>query len=516
MNTFCGICGSFTTIDVSGRCNKCGGAIWQGADPFFVSGPVGVRAERSIIPVGEVLADRFRVSEFLGSGRSSLLYLCLDVLSRQHVVLKVAESTDDESAALHLMRERQVHGQVREYSHILRSMDIHSCNWNGRNLIFLSSEFADGGTLREWLEKHSGDAYSRSFQGLRWLKEAMKGLRSLHRAGIVHLDLSPENIFLVAGAAKVGDLGACILSDRRFIESAKLQTSAPADWGTPEYMSPEQFRARDASEVDARANVYSVGVVLFELLHPQCRRPFDGSFDRLRDLHLSTAPPALPEVAEELSQIVMRCLEKNPSNRFQGADELLDALKAATSLVQKSATEATRITSSVVDARPTADLWRQCIETHGSGRLGEAMSLCKEILNQQPVHPEAAGMLKELEHRYEQTTAAYEAIRRDIGRRNARDLAELFLKFQGYPDHPLRLLVAEELDQTFTRAKRLTDEASAASGSGDFNEALNLYRLAHNVDPNPVIQCSIDLCKQLIESNSRIQALRDSFDPNSR
>jgi serine/threonine protein kinase len=330
------------------------------------------------------------------------------------------------------------------------------------------------------------------------------------------LDLSLENIFLSAGAAKIGDLGACIVSDRRFIDVTNLPTGTAAAWGTPEYMSPEQFRARDASEVDARANVYSVGVMVFELLDRRCRRPFNGSFDRLRDLHLSAAPPALLEVAEGLSLVVMRCLEKDPDNRFQGADELLDALKAATSLVQKSATEATRITSSIVDARPTADLWRQCIETHGSGRLGEARSLCKEILNQQPDHPEAAGMLKELEHRYEQTTAAYEAIRRDIGRRNARDLAEIFLKFQGYPDHPLRLLVAEELDQTITRAKRLTDEASAASESGNLNDALNLYRLAYNVDPNPVVQCSIDLCKQLVESNSRIQALRDSIDPNSR
>ncbi|NUM53453.1 MAG: hypothetical protein HUU46_07405 [Candidatus Hydrogenedentes bacterium] len=161
-------------------------------------------------------------------------------------------------------------------------------------------------------------------------------------------------------------------------------------------------------------------------------------------------------------------------------------------------------------------LWQLCVGAFDGGGFGKAMTLCKAVLERAPTHKGAIELRRRIAARYDQTSTAYEAIRRDIGRKNALGLFELFKKFEGFSEHPLRLLVLTELNQTFTRAKRLTDEASAASESGNFNEALNLYRLAYKVDPNPVVQCSIDLCKQLIESNSRIQVLRDSLDPDPR
>jgi len=158
-----------------------------------------------------------------------------------------------------------------------------------------------------------------------------RALAAAHALGIVHRDLKPDNVFLVrrdddADFVKVLDFGIAKLADT----PAKAQTRLNAFLGTPEYMAPEQWKS---SAVDGRADVYALGVMLFEMLSG--RLPFTGeSLLELGNAHATREPPDLralaPEVPEPLAQVVRQALEKDPERRFSTVRAFLNALDAAT------------------------------------------------------------------------------------------------------------------------------------------------------------------------------------------
>ncbi len=148
-------------------------------------------------------------------------------------------------------------------------------------------------------------------------------LAAMHRQNIVHRDIKPGNILIEEGSRRpiLFDLGAAIDLNRQQPEVGEV-------FGTPAYVSPEQ--AIGAAEIDARADIYSLGVTLYRLIAAQ--KPFYGSRLDLLKAHVETPPPRPSKVAyvsPELEAIVMKALEKNPQHRFQSADEMADALHAA-------------------------------------------------------------------------------------------------------------------------------------------------------------------------------------------
>ena len=182
---------------------------------------------------------------------------------------------------------------------------------------YLVFEYVEGRSLKELTrEGPLGVAEAGQIAG-----QVAEGLAAAHTAGIVHRDIKPQNILIDRnGHAKVSDFGIATGPDWTRV------TRAGSIIGSARYMSPEQIRSKP---VDARSDIYSLGVVMYEMLagHP----PFDGTnMPEIARQHLNNPPPALSELRSDLpaglEKVVMRCLEKLPEDRFVSMDELLGAL----------------------------------------------------------------------------------------------------------------------------------------------------------------------------------------------
>jgi serine/threonine protein kinase len=199
-------------------------------------------------------------------------------------------------------------------------------------LLYLSMELLEGVTVRDLLRR---DKRLPVESALEIMLQVCAGLAHAHEHGIVHRDVKPSNVMLVTKrdddgneveVVKVCDFGVAVQR-----ESPDAPAAARVA-GTPEYMSPEQCRG---AEVDGRSDVYSCGVMLYQLVTGKV--PFRGaSRSEMRELHIAAAPPApstwLPEIDPRLEKIILCTLAKDPANRPATMRELRAALKASLTL----------------------------------------------------------------------------------------------------------------------------------------------------------------------------------------
>ena len=195
---------------------------------------------------------------------------------------------------------------------------------------FIVMEYLEGETLRERVRRQHITMQEAIVCGI-YIAGA---LSEAHAAGVVHRDISPANIFLtVDGRVKLLDFGVATVVERKDRTARPKNARGPRTLtGTIHYMSPEQARA---AVVDARSDIFSCGVVLYELL--SARRAFTGSniADVINQIIHATPQPlrkAAPSVPEAIQAIVHKCLEKDPARRFQTAAELRDALRTTASI----------------------------------------------------------------------------------------------------------------------------------------------------------------------------------------
>ncbi len=280
--------------------------------------------------VGAVVADRYRIDAVLGEGGMGIVYRAEHLHLRKPHALKVL--LPQWSAMPEVMarfeREAIVAGQIAS-PHVVAATDF------GRlpgGAFFLVMEYVDGRTLRTALAAGALDPA----RALHVLGGVVSALHAAHALGIVHRDLKPENIMLVDrdgdrdfvkvldfGIAKVQGFGA----DATPGTSTAL-TQMGAVIGTAEYMSPEQAMGQP---VDARSDLYSAGVVLFEMLTGRC--PFAGSAITVLRQHVMADAPVLPapvtaSIDPRVDAILRRLLAKVPEDRFQSTGELMAALDA--------------------------------------------------------------------------------------------------------------------------------------------------------------------------------------------
>ncbi|MDH4348308.1 MAG: serine/threonine-protein kinase [Gemmatimonadota bacterium] len=264
------------------------------------------------------LADRYRLDREVGQGGMATVYLAQDLKHNRRVALKVLRP--ELAAALgpeRFVREVETVAQL-QHPHILPLFDSGEAD----GFLYYVMPFVDGESLRERLKREGRIPIH---EAVRILREVVDALAHAHQHGIVHRDIKPDNVMLSGRHAVVTDFG--VAKAVSAAGSNKLTTVGVA-LGTPTYMAPEQ--AMGETNLDQRADIYSVGALAYELLTGG--PPFDKpTAQALLSAHVleKPVPPVerRPDISPALSDLIMRCLEKEKDARYQTAEEMLPALE---------------------------------------------------------------------------------------------------------------------------------------------------------------------------------------------
>ena len=268
--------------------------------------------------------DEFRVMEFIGQGGMADVYLAYDTVLGRHVALKVLlpHISRDQRLAERFRREARNTARLNHPNIV----HVYAARTMRDSRSFIAMEYVQEGNLddRVYALKQQGLAFAPR-EALRLMRSVAEALAEAHRLDIVHRDLKPSNILLRGdGAPVLTDLGISI----SYSEARLTQTNAMI--GTPEYMSPEQ--ARGQPEIDGRSDIYSAGIVLYELLAGQRPFPKAPGWTAVYN-HIHTPPTPLKKIRPGLSAetygLVNTCLQKDPAKRYQTAPALTVALNKA-------------------------------------------------------------------------------------------------------------------------------------------------------------------------------------------
>jgi len=265
----------------------------------------------------------YRIESVLGKGGMGVVYRALDTRLNRPVAVKfLFDGLADPAARRRFQREAQTASSLN-HPHILTVHD--AGDFEGRQ--YLVTEFVDGGTLRDWARAEK--RFWREIVTL--LVGVADGLATAHAAGILHRDIKPDNILVARnGYAKLSDFGLAKLEERPGPEEGTQTLTGTRPGmiiGTFAYMSPEQASGR---VTDARSDIFSFGIVLYELLAG--RRPFQGASDKelLQTIISGTAPPLGADVPVGLRMIVEKALENAPADRYQSTRDLVVDLRRLT------------------------------------------------------------------------------------------------------------------------------------------------------------------------------------------
>jgi len=267
------------------------------------------------LTTGSAFAGRYQIIEELGKGGMGKVYKVLDKEVNAKIALKLIkpEIAGDKKTIERFRNELKT---ARDISHknICRMYDLNK----EEGSYYITMEYVEGQDLKSLIKQTGqlavGTAISIAAQ-------VCEGLTEAHRLGVIHRDLKPQNIMIdKEGNARIMDFGIA-----RSLK-AKGITGAGVMIGTPEYISPEQAEAK---EVDQRTDIYSLGVVLYEMVTGQL--PFEGDTALAVAMKHKGEPPKdprdlNPQIPEDLSRVILRCLEKDKNKRYQKAKELLSEL----------------------------------------------------------------------------------------------------------------------------------------------------------------------------------------------
>jgi serine/threonine-protein kinase len=278
--------------------------------------------------VGQTLADKYKVEELINEGGMGAVYRGTHVLMDKTVAIKVlhpALAADDKIVA-RFSREARAASRI-SHPHALNVTDFGE---SGNGVVFLVMEYLRGKTLKEVVHDDSPMPLTRVVEIVR---QVCGALEAAHKEGVVHRDLKSDNIMLVEVSgggdwAKVLDFGIAKITEK--VGQDPALTAPNLIIGTPQYMSPEQ--CSQASEIDARSDIYSFGIILYEMLAGHV--PFTGeSPTAIMMKHLQDAPPSILEERKDLpasvGRVVARALAKRPEERFQTVSEFSESLAQA-------------------------------------------------------------------------------------------------------------------------------------------------------------------------------------------
>ncbi len=267
--------------------------------------------------LNKVISGRYEIQDIIGVGGMANVYKAFDRIENRYVAVKILKEQfleDDELRQRFKNESKAI--AVMSHPNIVKVFDVNF----GEDLLYIVMEHVEGINLKEYIQHRK---FVDSKETLHIVMQILRALQHAHDKGIIHRDIKPQNILLLQnGTIKVTDFGIA-----RFNRGDVKTTEDTSAIGSVHYVSPEQVRGE---YTDAKSDVYSVGIVLYEMLTGQVPFEAEESSD-IAVMHLqkdAIPPSALKEnVPVGLEQIIMRAMQKNPNDRYQSAAEMLSDLE---------------------------------------------------------------------------------------------------------------------------------------------------------------------------------------------
>ena len=272
------------------------------------------------------MVGQYKITSFITNGGMADVYVGRDEGLQRDAALKILfpQYSRDKVFLARFQREAQAAAQLRHPNVV----QVYATGQTPQNEFYIAMEYVPNGTLEDRLRvmNEQNQLLDKRF-ALSFMREIASALEESHHAGIVHRDLKPSNILMREDNTPVlTDLGIAA------VQSASKLTQTDTVLGTPEYMSPEQAEGKEDVAIDGRSDIYSWGIMLYELLTHQ--RPFTGNSPWMvihKQIHEDVTPvqQLRPELKRQTVRLIEKCLQKNRDKRYQDVGELLAALDKA-------------------------------------------------------------------------------------------------------------------------------------------------------------------------------------------
>jgi serine/threonine-protein kinase len=307
------------------NCSQCGTEIAVGVNFCPTCGREAKALDVADPLIGRCIANKYVIEHLLGSGAMGCIYRGQHTALDRRVAIKVLHShlVDNENMVLRFMREARAASRL-SHPNIVTLLDFGQDGVDG--LLYLVMEYLEGRSLQVIMDSESPLGFRRAFNLSR---QILSALDEAHDLGVVHRDLKPDNIIVTLSRRKVETVKVVDFGLAQVLGGDDVKLTAPGlICGTPTYISPEQARS---PEVGPPSDIYSFGVILYEMITGKLPFSAQSSYAMVAKHLTEPAPhPAerAPErgVPEALAQTMLRCLEKEPDERFPDAMALLDAL----------------------------------------------------------------------------------------------------------------------------------------------------------------------------------------------
>lgn len=266
--------------------------------------------------IGKRLDGRYEIHELIGQGGMAYVYRAYDRIENRWVAIKILrEELSDNSDFLRRFRNESKAIAVLSHPNIVKVYDVSF----GDRIQYIVMEYVDGITLKQYIEQQ-GEIKWR--EALYFTVQILQALQHAHERGIIHRDIKPQNIMLLEdGSIKVMDFGIA-----RFTQ-AETQTMTDKAIGSVHYIAPEQARG---GHINDKADIYSVGVILYEMLTGQLPFVADNAVSvAIMQMQAEPTPPTRinPSIPKGLEEITMHAMEKNPAQRFPSAADMLEDIE---------------------------------------------------------------------------------------------------------------------------------------------------------------------------------------------
>jgi eukaryotic-like serine/threonine-protein kinase len=288
---------------------------------------------------GDIIAEKYRVTHVIAQGGMGIVIAAEHMKLEQHVALKFMLPTlaRNPDAAARFLQEARAAARLQS-EHVARILDVAELD---SGVPYIVMEYLEGGDLASLIHRSPGQLPVEDV--VDYVLQACEAIAEAHTLGIIHRDLKPENLFLSRRrggkpCVKVLDFGISKVAEAPGRDRARVTTQDVM--GSPAYMSPEQMQS--TSNVDARSDIWSLGVILYELVSRE--RPFEGSsIAELCFAVLQRGPRPLEQLRTDLppglAHVIHRCLAKDPAGRYASVPELVQALAPFTATRSPPAVE---------------------------------------------------------------------------------------------------------------------------------------------------------------------------------